>query len=104
MIEPRFIVRENTGYRIAPSAQQSRRTATEVMVIDRAYCHKVVWSSESFPVLYEWQGWRISKRTGKRIKGGITRRISSCREWSVERRRAYAVELCERLNAEDAAA
>ena len=99
---PRFVVRENTGYRITPSGERSSRTATEVMVIDRDYCHRVVWSSETSPVLYKRQ--RHGRGLlGQRIRKGFDKRVSSCRNWSLARRRTYAAELCDRLNREYAA-
>jgi hypothetical protein len=96
---PRFVVRENTGYRITPSGERSSRAAVEVMVIDRDYCHRVVWSSETSSVPYRRQRHGPGS-LGQRIRKGFEKRVSSCREWSVERRRTYAAELCDRLNLE----
>ena len=47
MGDARFIVRENSGYAIHPGATQAgnAKLRTEVMVLDRAYCHRVIWSS-----------------------------------------------------------
>jgi len=41
----RFIVRENSGYAILPDGGQGSVERTEIMVMDRAYCHKVVWTN-----------------------------------------------------------
>ncbi len=43
--KPRFIIREITGYAINPgrhSGGGSRPPTTDVMILDRAYCHRVV--------------------------------------------------------------
>ncbi len=43
--KPRFIVREITGYAINPgrhSGGGNRPPTTDVMILDRAYCHRVV--------------------------------------------------------------
>ena len=47
MSEPRFYVLEHTGHMdkypgIPPTTASPPRT--EVMILDRAYCHRVVWS------------------------------------------------------------
>jgi hypothetical protein len=99
MSEQRFIVRENTGYRISPSGERAYHPATEVMVIDRAYSHQVVWSSETSPVLYERQKYGVGSR-GQRVRKGFKRKLTSCRNWSLGRRRTYAADLRDRLNAE----
>ena len=43
--DPRFIVREHTGYPIYADGKQGHVERTEIMVMDRACNHKVVWSS-----------------------------------------------------------
>ncbi len=43
--KPRFIIREITGYTINPgrhSGGGNRPPVTDVMILDRAYCHRVV--------------------------------------------------------------
>ncbi len=43
--KPRFIIREITGYAINPgrhSGGGNRPPTTDVMILDRAYCHRVV--------------------------------------------------------------
>lgn len=38
--EPRYIIRESSGYDMTSSQKR-----TEIMILDRVYCHKVVWSN-----------------------------------------------------------
>lgn len=85
----RFYTLEHKGFPIDPTREgrsggQTGDGSTEVMVLDRAYCHRVVWSS--------W--------TGRNM-----RQIGSC---NTERRladsRRFADSLCAKLNAEDRAA
>jgi hypothetical protein len=47
--DPRFIVRESSGYPIYDEGRQGAVERTEIMVMDRAYCHKVVWTSWNNP-------------------------------------------------------
>ena len=105
MSEPRYVVAESSGYPINPESKQggSSRIVTEVMVLDRAYCYRVVWSSLHTPVkrTYRW--------FGSNVKGGPKRWRSrhewrTAFRWPLEQRREYARELAAQLNAEDEAA
>lgn len=49
--DPRFIVRENSGYAILDQGRQGYALRTEIMVMDRGYCHNVVWSSWNNPAV-----------------------------------------------------
>lgn len=42
---PRYYVRKHTGYLAPNVGGTTTPPCTEVMVLDRAYCHRVVWSS-----------------------------------------------------------
>jgi len=103
--DPRYVIAESSGYPINPAGQQAgnSRIVTEVMVLDRAYCHRVVWSSLHTPVkrTYRWfgpNGKGGPKRWRKRHEWRTAFR------WPLEQRREYARELAARLNAEDEAA
>ena len=48
---PRFVVRENTGYPIYEENRQGAVERTEIMVLDRAYCHNVVWTNWNNPLV-----------------------------------------------------
>lgn len=99
----RFIVRESSGYRIPPPGSFVKavhlRPVTEVLVMDRAYCYRVVWSSETTLARrtksYD-TNWRGNKHHTQKSWYG------TAKTWSLERRREYARELAERLNAEAA--
>ncbi len=44
-MEPRYIIREISGYGINPGRHSSggnRPPHTDVMIVDRAYCHRVI--------------------------------------------------------------
>lgn len=47
--DPRFIVREHEGYPIYEHGRQGAVTRTEIMVLDRAACHNVIWTSWNNP-------------------------------------------------------
>jgi len=47
--DPRFVVREHSGYPIYDHGRQGAVERTEIMVMDRAYCHEVVWTSWNNP-------------------------------------------------------
>lgn len=47
--EPRFIVREHSGYPMYEQGRQGAVERTEIMVMDRCYCHRVVWTSWNNP-------------------------------------------------------
>ena len=47
--DPRFVVREHTGYAIYEGGRQSASERTEIMVLDRAYNHKLIWTSWDNP-------------------------------------------------------
>lgn len=99
MSEPRFIVSESSGYPPIHAAKGggSARFQTEVMVLDRAYCHKVVWSSLHTPIkrTYRWFG---PKRKGGPKGWHQRHEWRTAFRWPLERRREYARELAEQLN------
>lgn len=78
MSEPRFIVAESSGYPIVRKGNElvGAKWVTEYMVQDRAYCHRVVWTSAG------------DKRVNVGVRGN--RRVLSDRE--------AAAEVCKRLN------
>lgn len=90
---PRFYVRESTGYLTARGGGSGSRAFTEVMVLDRAYCHRVVWTS------------------AHAVERVLHVRASGRREWydrtfrrlPVARSRERAAELAALWNAEDKA-
>jgi hypothetical protein len=80
-VSDRFYVLHSTGGFIpADGRRKGGGRVSEWMVLDRAYCHRVVYSSSSSPV---------------RIFGSRHTKITSGGE-------AVARELCRRLNVEDA--
>ena len=92
----RFIVRETSpGYRITPTVSGQKagslKPLPEILVIDRAYCHRVVWSSWQALTYGTWG-------TRGRKQGGTPRR------WPLTQTRAYAAELAANLNGRDDAA
>lgn len=101
MNEPRFIVRESQGY--AMNAGRKGVLTTEELVLDRGYCHRVVWSS--LTSVHESQNRYLSnsQKGGPKTWRKKTWR-STARTWPLERRRRYAADLAARLNAEDVAA
>jgi hypothetical protein len=87
----RYYVRESSGYTISLSGQPGGgqgRPITEVLVLDRDLCHRVVWSS-------------VTTVTRKRYANGIWAETTSYQR-PLSERRAIAAELAARLNAEDA--
>ncbi len=80
MTGERFYVHESVGY--MQTGDRAGRPVTEVMVLDRAYCHRVVWSSYTTTYL---------TRHRKRV---------TARRWPLRLRRAHAAALAARLNAE----
>ena len=105
MHRPRFIVRENEGHRInlnSPTMARDLRLITEVMVIDRDYCHKVVWSSESTVMRHNERRFQINRRgQPKRWRNKV--RHATARSWPLTRKREYAERLAAELNAKDEA-
>jgi hypothetical protein len=99
MSDERYIVAESSGYLTA----SSRAWVTEVMVQDRAYCHRVVWSSLSSPTKQEHRYWRIG-RNGRESQWERRVKTNTARRWSLAKRRAYARDLAAQWNAEDEAA
>lgn len=99
MKQPRYVISESTGYRIADSSR-SRRPSTAVLVCDSAYCFRVVWSSWTTPTLTERQRYARSPWTGKRIKKGVGREYTTQFRLPIAANRAYAVDLAARLNRE----
>src|SRR5262249_18441006 len=102
--DPRFIVRESSGYSMngTTNARQAR-LVTEVLVLDRAYCHKVVWSSLTTVMSERRYYFTTGGRHRPNRRWRAKARTLTARAWPLERRRRYAAELAERLNAEDAA-
>lgn len=84
----RYYVKESAGLLISSDARSSHSRASarmpvEVLVFDRAYCHRVVWSS--------WDGLPKAAKT------------ASARPAVLARARARADELARTWNAEDRA-
>lgn len=98
MREQRFFVTESSGYAMTPSGDTGR-WVTEVMVLDSAYFDKLVWSSLT-SVMENHRHYMISRRA--RRKAHLEHKVfkGTGQRWPLEKRRAYAVELCERLNRE----
>ena len=104
MSEPRYIVAESSGYPIAQGQTAGNQAlVTEVMVLDRAYCHKVVWSSLTTVMRVERSYPRLGKR-GQPIARKRNAWNGTAWRWPLEQRREYARELAAQLNAEDEAA
>jgi hypothetical protein len=101
-VRERFYVVEHSGYAIAAEGKRGvgGRDRPEVMVCDRVYCHRVVWSSWTTPMerVYRYQS-RDRERPRWRTRS----------HWFTGRQRplaeavAYANELAAQLNAELAA-
>lgn len=101
MHDPRFIVRESAGYAITTVGVS--RWVTEVLVIDRAYCHRVVWSSLTTVMEKRYPRYGIGT-LGQRIRKGFQLKYATARFWPLAKRREYAADLAARLNAENVAA
>lgn len=90
----RYIVRESSpGYRIDPAATGlpagNRIPPAEIMVLDRFYCYRVVWSSWSSRTWGYWYSQR-----------GYRQRSARPYRWPLPQQRAYAEDLARRLNAD----
>lgn len=103
----RFIVAESSGYTISDNANASRtpnsRLITEVMVLDRGYCHRVVWSSLTTLMTAHYRCFTAPRKGGPKKWVDKTNEVTA-RRWPLEKRRQYARDLAARLNAEDRAA
>src|SRR6185437_17016601 len=100
MSEPRFYVLEHSGYPIQPGGiQDSRRLQTEVLILNRLYCHRVVWSSLTTAERRTYRSPQFGKR-GQRIADKTKHYWSTARQWPLDKRRAYAADLAATLNAE----
>ena len=100
-VAERFVVRESRGYPMIFGAEsRTRREATEVLVLDSAYCYRVVWSSwtTGMPRMRQKYGKGVS---GDTIRKGWRKDLATARLWGLPRARAYADELAAHLNAED---
>jgi hypothetical protein len=100
----RFIVAESSGYTISANANASRtpnsRLITEVMVLDRGYCHRVVWSSLSTLMTARYRCFTASHKGGPK-RWVDKENVVTARRWPLVKRRRYAADLAARLNAED---
>lgn len=97
----RFYVVESRGYQIDLSGKPGKWfRGAEVLVLDRGYCHEVVWSSWSSVMARE-------ERYPRRFKSGNCGLVSktyhaTASHWPLAKARAYAADLAARLNVEAA--
>lgn len=108
MKHPRYIVSECSGYPISGSGQTAgdAKLCTEVLVLDRCYCHRVVWSSLTAWYEHVYRYTKVDRRYDPpRLRPNQAgKKIRPWRTATLEDTRAFARELCERLNREDAEA
>jgi hypothetical protein len=100
--EPRFVVTESSGYPIHATAGDGgggSPPVTEVMVLDRGYCHRVVWSSLTSIEERSGRFFTNSKKGGPKSWRTKTWKASAWK-WPLEKRRRYAADLAAKLNAE----
>jgi hypothetical protein len=96
----RFVVRESTGYKITEGKGGS--LTTEVLVLDRGYCYRVVWSSLT-SVMTRKKGYFSRPNPWRNPVWRMLPYKATARRWPLAERRAYARDLAAKLNAEDAA-
>lgn len=92
----RFYLAEVTGYVISPGGRSAdkSRSATDVMILDRIYAHKVVWTTATATVPQAKYNARMGKWYNTRHRRVTVEKRST--EW----KREYAAELCARMNAD----
>jgi hypothetical protein len=101
-VKERFVVSESSGYPIHGTTRQTSvhsPAVTEVMVLDRGYCYRVVWSSLTSIEERSGRFFTNSKKGGPKSWRTKTWQASA-RKWPLAKRRAYAADLAARLNAE----